>query len=53
MFYIKVSMPLDLLHYGLLLDDERVRNPDTLQDLEAVVLDEDVECQDSESNFES
>ena len=46
-------MPLDLLHYGLLLDDERVRNPDTLQDLEAVVLDEDVECQDSESNFES
>ena len=52
-FYIKVSMPLDLLHYGLLLDDERVRNPDTLQDLEAVVLDEDVECQDSESNFES
>ena len=46
-------MFLDILHQRLLLDDDPVWDPDTLQILEAVVFDEDVDCQDSESNLES
>ena len=48
-----MSMFLDILHQRLLLDDDPVWDPDTLQILEAVVFDEDVDCQDSESNLES
>ena len=46
-------MFLDILHHRLLIDDAPVRDPDTLHILEAVVFDEDVDCQDSESNLES